>query len=109
MRKIIVNNKFNNKRIQNILQTNFNGLSSTMFYKTLRKKDIKVNGKRISENVYVFEGDVIEIYLDDKFLFKAFNLDIVYEDTNILVVNKPSGIEVIDNFNYSLTKIVQNK
>lgn len=109
MRKIIVNNKFNNKRIQNILQTNFNGLSSAIFYKTLRKKDIKVNGKRISENVYVFEGDVIEIYLDDKFLFKAFNLDIVYEDTNILVVNKPSGIEVIDNFNYSLTKIVQNK
>lgn len=109
MRKIIVNNKFNNKRIQNILQTNFNGLSSAIFYKTLRKKDIKVNGKRISENIYVFEGDVIEIYLDDKFLFKAFDLDILYEDTNILVVNKPSGIEVIDNFNYSLTKIVQNK
>ena len=69
MRKIIVNNKFNNKRIQNILQTNFNGLSSTMFYKTLRKKDIKVNGKRISKNISVFENDLIEIYLDDKFLF----------------------------------------
>ena len=48
MRKIIVDNKFNNKKLQAFLQFNFNGLSSSMFYKTLRKKDIKVNSKRIT-------------------------------------------------------------
>ena len=109
MRKIIVDNKFNNKKLQAFLQFNFNGLSSSMFFKTLRKKDIKINGKRISDNITIYEDDVIEIYLDDKFLFNTFNLDVIYEDDNILIVNKPSGIEVIDNFENSLTKIVQDK
>ena len=51
MRKIIVDNKFNNKKLQAFLQFNFDGLSSSMFFKTLRKKDIKLNGKRVNENI----------------------------------------------------------
>lgn len=109
MRKIIVNNKFNNKKLQAFLQFNFNRLSSSMFFKTLRKKDIKINSKRITENVIIYENDIIEIYLDDKFLFNTFELDIIYEDDNILIVNKPSGIEVIDNLENNLTKLVQDK
>ena len=109
MRKIIVDNKFNNKKLQAFLQFNFNGLSSSMFFKTLRKKDIKINGKRTTENIAVYENDVIEIYLDDKFLFNTFELYIVYEDNNIIVVNKPTGIEVLDDSSLSLTKIVQDK
>ena len=66
MRKIIVNDKFNNKKLQAFLQYNFNGLSSSMFFKTLRKKDIKINGKRITENITIFENDVI------KFSVRAF-------------------------------------
>ena len=109
MRKIIVNNKFNNKKLQAFLQFNFNGLSSSVFFKTLRKKDIKINGKRINENVTIFENDIIEIYLDDKFLFNTLELDIIYEDANILIVNKPSDIEVIDNTENNLTKTIQSK
>ena len=109
MRKIIVDNKFNNKKLQAFLQFNFNGLSSSMFFKTLRKKDIKINGKRISDNANVYENDVVEIYLHDKFLFKELNLDILYEDNNILIISKPSGIEVVDNFENSLTKFIQDK
>jgi len=109
MRKIIVNNKFNNKKLQAFLQFNFNGLSSSLFFKTLRKKDIKVNGKRTNENVVVYENDIIEIYLNDKFLFNTINLDIIYEDENILVINKPSGIEVLDDLDNNLTKLLQDK
>ncbi len=109
MRKIIVSSKYNSKKLQAFLQFNFNGLSSSMFYKTLRKKDIKINGKRISENISIFENDIIEIYLDDKFLFNTFDIDTIYEDDNILIVNKPSGIEVIDNSEHNLTKIIQDK
>ena len=75
--------------------------------KTLRKKDIKINGKRINENINIFENDIIEIYLDDKFLFNKFELNIIYEDNNILIINKPSGIEVLDDFENNLTKLVQ--
>jgi len=109
MRKIIVDNKFNNKKLQAFLQFNFNGLSSSMFFKTLRKKDIKINGKRTSENVVIYENDIIEIYLNDEFLFNTINLNIVYEDDNILVINKPSGIEVLDDTEHNLTKIVQER
>ena len=108
MRQIIVNSKFNNKKIQNVLQFNFNGLSASIFYKTLRKKDIKINGKRISENIIVYENDVIEIFLDDKFLFISYDLDIIYEDDNIVIINKPNNIDVVDNSEYNLTKLVQN-
>lgn len=109
MRKIIVNNKFNNKKLQAFLQFNFNGLSSSVFFKTLRKKDIKINGKRTNENVTIFENDIIEIYLDDKFLFNTLELDIIYEDDNILIVNKPSGIEILDDTENNLTKTIQRK
>lgn len=109
MRKVIVNDKFNNKKIQAFLQFNFKGLSSSMFFKTLRKKDIKVNGKRISENIVIYQNDVIEIYLDDKFLFNTFELDFIYEDDNIIIVNKPSGIEILSNNEFSLTKQLQHK
>ena len=109
MRKIIVDSKFNNKKLQAFLQFNFNGLSSSMFFKTLRKKDIKVNSKRVNENISVYENDVIEIYLNDEFLFNTIELDIVYEDENILVINTPSGIEILDNLDNNLTKLVQDK
>ena len=109
MRKIIVNNKFNNKKLQAFLQFNFNGLSSSVFFKTLRKKDIKINGKRTNENVTIFDNDIIELYLDDKFLFNTLELDIIYEDDNILIVNKPSGIEILDDTENNLTKTIQRK
>ena len=109
MRKIIVDNKFNNKKLQAFLQFNFNGLSSSMFFKTLRKKDIKGNGKRTNDNITIFENDIIEIYLDDKFLFNELNIDIIYEDDHLLIVNKPSGIEVLSDLNNSLTSIIQSK
>ncbi len=109
MRKVIVNDKFNNKKIQAFLQFNFKGLSSSMFFKTLRKKDIKVNGKRISDNIVIYQNDVIEIYLEDKFLFNTYELDIIYEDDNIIIVNKPSGIEILSNNEFSLTKQLQHK
>ena len=109
MREIIVSSKFNNKKVQAVLQDNFNGLSSSMFFKTLRKKDIRVNGKRINENIYVQENDKVSIYLDDKYLFKQFDLDVIYEDENILIINKPKDIEVLNQGSNCLTNILQQK
>lgn len=95
MKKLVVSKKYNNKKLSSFLFDMFNGLSSTTFYKTLRKKDIIVNGRRIKENVTVYENDEIIIYITDEFLFKTFNIETVYEDDNIVVINKPAGIEVV--------------
>lgn len=104
MKKLVVNKKYDNRKLDKFLKDNILNLSNNLFYKTLRKKDIKINGKRVSENVTVFDGDEIQVYISDNLLESNLNLDIVYEDNNILLINKPSNIEVTGV--QSLTEVV---
>lgn len=104
MKKLVVNKKYDNKKLDKFLKDNISTLSNNLFYKTLRKKDIKINGKRVSENVTVFENDEILVYISDDLLENKLNLDIIYEDNNILLINKPSNIEVTGRD--SLTEVV---
>ena len=62
-----------------------------MLQKALRKKDIRVNNKKISENCQVVAGDIVLIYLPEK---RKKQVQIVFEDENILIANKPQGMEV---------------
>lgn len=94
MKNLIVTDKYNNKKLMNFLLDNFDGLTTSMFYKTLRKKDIKINDKRISENCLLRTGDDVKIYVADDFLYKKLDIPIVYQDNNIVIFNKPQGIEV---------------
>lgn len=116
MRKIIVDLKDNNKKLSSFLLSKFDGLTNNMFYKTLRKKDIRINNIKINENVEVHTGEEISIYLTDNYLFKNSistntDLDVVFEDDNILVIKKPQGIAVTDNKlnELTLTNLVQKK
>lgn len=109
MKKLIVDEKYNGKNLNRILLDNFEALNLNDLYKALRKKDIKVNGKRVNKNITIYTGDIIEVYILDEVLFanKKIDIDIIYEDENILVVNKPNKIEVVgDN---SLTKLLEEK
>ena len=97
MKVIKVNEKYNGKKLSQFLFDNFDGLTNNTFNKALRKKNIRINGIRVSENKIVFYGDEIKIYVIDKLLYKENsekNFDIIYEDDNIVVFNKPSDIEV---------------
>lgn len=94
MKKLIVDKKYNGKKLNKFLFDNIPTLTSNLYYKTLRKKDIKINGKRVSQNINVFENDEILVYISDELLKSNFNLDIFFEDDNILIVNKPYHIEV---------------
>lgn len=94
MKKLIVNQKYHEKRLNKFLLENIPNLSSNLFYKTLRKKDIKINGKRVCENITVYDKDEILVYIADDLLLPSFQLDLVFEDTNILILNKPAGLEV---------------
>lgn len=107
MKKLMVDKKYNGKKLNKFLFDNIPGINSTLFYKTLRKKDIKINGKRINENVSVFENDEILVYISDELLESNFNLDIFFEDENILIINKSYNIEVTGN--NSLTTYVHQK
>ena len=107
MKKLIVNEKYNGKKLNKFLLDNIPNLSTNLLYKTLRKKDIKINGNRVNDNVTIHSNDEILVYVSDELLLPSFDLDIIYEDNNILVVNKPANIEITGS--NSLTSIIHDK
>ena len=70
-------------------------LSYSKFCMLLRKKDIKINSKRVNKDCLVAIGDIIECYYDGQ----KTPLEIVYLDENIVVCNKPQGITSEDYYN----------
>ncbi|MBR2785987.1 MAG: RluA family pseudouridine synthase [Clostridia bacterium] len=97
MKTLIVEKKYNEKKLSKVLFDKFEGLTNNTFNKALRKKDIRINNIRVSENKTVYEGDEIKVYIVDELLLKKAEIqkiEIVYEDSNIVVFNKPAGIEV---------------
>lgn len=110
MKKILVSKKYDGKKLNTFLLDSFDGLSLNTIYKALRKKDIRVNNVKVSENVTIHFNDEITLFINDDFLFKNFKLDIAYEDSNILVVNKPAELEVVsNNSEKTLTSILKEK
>lgn len=107
MKVLIVNNKFNNKKLIDFLFCSFPNVSWSTLYKALRKKDIRINDTKVSANLIVHTGDEIKIYIPDNYLETLPKLDIIYEDDNILVINKSKGIEVTGE--NSLTFLLQNQ
>lgn len=107
MKTLIVTNKYNGKKLCNFILTSFPNLSQNTLYKALRQKDIKINGKRVNKDCIIFENDELNIFIADSLLFPEIHLDIVYEDNNILVINKPINLEVVGE--NSLTTLVHQK
>lgn len=97
MQVAIVDKKYEGKQLSKFLLDQFSGLTLDTFYKALRKKDIRINNVRTNKNDIVHVGDEIKIFVVDELLYKTFTPEIIYEDENILVVNKPSAIEVVGN------------
>lgn len=107
MKKLIVDKKNNGKKLNTFLKECFPSISSNLFYKTLRKKDIKINGKRINENITIYENDEIQVYISDELLSNSFNVNVFFEDENILILDKPYNLEVTGE--NSLTTFVHKK
>lgn len=99
MRKIIVTKKYNNKKLINFIQDSFPNLHINILQKALRKKDIRINNIKVTDNVIIKENDEISIYIVDDLLLgkRISDIKTVFEDENILIVNKPKGISVTDN------------
>ena len=99
----------NNERIDKYLSANTE-LSRTLISKMISDEYILVNNKKTKSNYKVKEGDFITI--DESFkqetdiVPEKMNLDIVFEDDDIIIVNKPSGMVVHPgNGNYSGTLV----
>lgn len=73
-------------------------LSRSMIQKLLEENKISVNGKVEKPSYKVQQGDIIEVNIEEpkevKIIAQDIPLDIVYEDNDILVVNKQKGLVV---------------
>ena len=68
MKTLIVNEKYDNKKLINFIKDSFPELSLNVLNKALRNKDIKINNIRTKENVVIHNGDSISFYISDEFL-----------------------------------------
>ena len=104
MKEVLITKENSNQRVDKFIRKYLNDAPLSFIYKTFRKKDVKINGKWVKENYILKENDLLRIYISDEQL-NEFNkpidiskinyqneINIVYEDNNILVVNKPKGI-----------------
>lgn len=100
---IIVQEQEAGQRLTKLLGSRLGGASTGFLYKMLRKKNITLNGKKADGSERLCAGDEIRIFLSEetyeKFAsreeeehFPEAHLDIIYEDTQILIVNKPAGM-----------------
>ncbi|MBE6904304.1 MAG: RluA family pseudouridine synthase, partial [Ruminococcaceae bacterium] len=100
MREFIINQNDSEQRLDKFLLKACRALPVSMLCKAVRNKDIKVNGKRTQINYRLQENDVVRVYLNDSFFEEDTrdftcvtpDIDIIYEDSNIILVNKKSGM-----------------
>ena len=107
MKKVVINKNDAGQRLDKFLFKFFDSIPASMVYKGIRKKRIKVNGKKSEISYMLHEGDVLELYINDEFLeskkddgdFRTLvpKLKVVYEDANILLADKAVGISVHDD------------
>lgn len=91
-------------------------LPISLLYKSIRLKKIKVNRKRTEPSAVLAEGDTIQCFLADEFFEKKLEdtslsritprLTIIYEDENILLLNKRPGVSVHEDENGSTNTLI---
>lgn len=102
MQELTVGKNDYNQRLDKFITKKYPNLPFSMMYKLIRKKKITVNRKRAKENQILNEGDLILIFAPDElFVSKApkrssarGNINVAYEDENIIIVDKESGLLV---------------
>ena len=120
MKEYTINKNDSGQRLDKYITKSFPLLPQSLMYKYIRSKRIKVNGKRSEISYRLCENDVVTLYINDEFLepvkpkYDFLNagksIKIVYEDANILLIDKPAGIlSHPDEGNYTDTAITRIK
>lgn len=102
MREIVIEKNEAGQRLDKFLAKYMNEAAKSFFYKMMRKKNITLNGKKCEGNEKLAEGDVVKLFLAEDTIekfssvqvqeVKKVDLDILYEDDEIILVNKPAGM-----------------
>lgn len=116
MKTVTIGTNDAGQRLDKFLTKTYPNLPQSMLYKSIRKKDIKCNGKRCEISTRLNEGDVLSMYLKDEF-FQAQpkeydfmkapeNLNILFEDENIMILDKKPGLIVHPDERYERDSLI---
>lgn len=103
MREFTINENDAGQRLDKFVGKAVPRLPQSMMYKAIRNKRIKINGKRAEISSKMQVGDIVQMYINDEFFddsaeteFMAVSpdLDIIYEDENIMLIDKKNGMVV---------------
>jgi len=104
MKSYLINRNDAGQRVDKYLLKAVPRLPQALLYKYIRLKRIKLNGKKCESSTRLQENDRMDLYINDEFFetglkeddFKTVSsrLDAIYEDDNILLVNKKPGLVV---------------
>ena len=105
MKELTISKNDANQRLDRFLAKAMPLLPASLAQKYIRLKRIKLNGGRAQRDTRLNEGDVLQLYINDEFFDKPREdnayltvatpkLNIVYEDENILLVDKRPGLAV---------------
>lgn len=103
MKEFIINRNDSGQRLDKFVLKAVPRLPQSMMYKAIRNKRIKINGKRAEISSRLCEGDTVQMYLNDEFFdsvteteFMSVSsaLNIIYEDDNIMLLDKKNGMVV---------------
>ena len=117
MKQVVVNKNASGQRIDRFLSKTYPSLSQGFICKMIRKKEIKVNGKRTEANYKLIENDVISLYIKDElfeekkpsdmdFLGVSPDISIIYEDENIILTDKEPGLVVHEDNDNSTDTLI---
>ena len=103
MREFMINQNDAGQRIDKFLSKAMPDMPKSLMYRLIRKKDIKINGKRCDISDKLNAGDIVRVYVKDDlssaktpdttFRTASEIIDVVYEDDNIIAVFKPVGVD----------------
>ena len=115
MRELIIGAHDAGQRLDKFITKTLD-LPMSLLYKSIRTKKIKVNRKRAENNTVLNVGDTVQCFLSDEFFDKKVtrhsfesitpHLDIVYEDENIMLLNKRPGVSVHEDEDGSTNTLI---
>lgn len=117
MRTVTVNENDSGQRVDKYLSKKFKTMPPSLMYKYIRKKYIKLNGKKCDKADFLKVGDVLTFYIKDEFFEESkmgnyeflkapSSLNIIYEDDNIMLIDKKPGLIVHQDKNYHFDCLV---
>lgn len=115
MKAFTIKTNDENQRLDKFLQKAVPRLPQTLMYKYIRLKRIKVNNKKCDISYRLKQGDLVELYINDEFFEESSNKDfllaspnikVLYEDENILLVDKQAGLVVHEDNDNSIDTLI---